>query len=260
MKEPENNIVRHWFERSIDCAVTLICWAWFLFGFIVFFSWRYIYAALFSSDPERRFQRYNSDFYRIFFKILAITAPRHTIAIDDEVRSIASGVIVCNHLSYLDPLVLIAIYPRQKTIVKSRFFEMPIFGRIIAKAGYLPDSGAGKFSTMMVKQMDTMSEYLQAGGNLFVFPEGTRSRDGRFGELNTGALKIARLYQAPIYVLQIKNTDKLFTPGKFLFQSRRTNTISLQLLERIEPDYTNTPPTTAELERRVREAFSGGQS
>ncbi|MFN2353949.1 MAG: lysophospholipid acyltransferase family protein, partial [Desulfopila sp.] len=125
---------------------------------------------------------------------------------------------------------------------------------------YLPDSGTGKFSAMMVKQMDTMREYLQAGGNLFVFPEGTRSRDGTFGELNTGALKVARLCRAPIYVLQVHNTDKLFTPGKFLFQSRRTNTISLNLLERIEPDYTNTPPTTAELKRQVLEAFSGGQS
>lgn len=260
MKRPESDILGRWVERSIDCAVTLTCWAWFLFGFIVFFSWRYVYAALFTSDPERRFQQYNSDFYRIFFKILAVTAPGHTIVIDEKVRSITAGVIVCNHLSYLDPLMLIALYPRQKTIVKSRFFKMPIFGRIIAKAGYLPDSGAGKFSAMMVKQMDTMGEHLQAGGNLFVFPEGTRSRDGKLGKLNTGALKIARLCRAPIYVLQIQNTDKLFTPGKFLFQSRRTNTISLQLLERIEPDYTNTPPTTAELERRVREAFSGGQS
>ena len=113
---------------------------------------------------------------------------------------------------------------------------------------------------MMVKQMDTMREYLQAGGNLFVFPEGTRSRNGKFGELNTGALKVARLCRAPIYVLQVHNTDKLFTPGKFLFQSRRTNTISLNLLERIEPDYTNNPPSTAELKRQVLEAFSGGQS
>ena len=58
-------------------------------------------------------------------------------------------------------------------------------------------------SQMMIEQMETMPNYLASGGNLFVFPEGTRSRDGKLGALNNGAFKIARLCRAPIYVLQI---------------------------------------------------------
>ena len=108
---------------------------------------------------------------------------------------------------------------------------------------------------MMIKQMETMESYLKAGGNLFIFPEGTRSRDGKIGTLNKGAFKIARMYRAPVYVLEIRNTDKLFTPGKFFFNTRMNNTISVKIIDCIEPDYKTSPPSTAELEQRVRQAF-----
>lgn len=244
-----------WLDRTINCVVTLICWAWFLFGFILFFSWRYLVAALVEKDPELTFQRLNSRFYQIFFRIVRVTAPRQRIEIDEEVAAIRSSVIVCNHLSYLDPLLLIALFPQQRTIVKTRFFTMPIFGWIIARAGYLPATSEGPFARLMIRQMETMPAYLQAGGNLFVFPEGTRSRDGTLGNLNKGAFKIARLCRAPIYVLQIRNTDKLFTPGKFLFNTRMENSISVKIIDCIEPDYQGNLPATAELELRVRQAY-----
>jgi 1-acyl-sn-glycerol-3-phosphate acyltransferase len=107
----------------------------------------------------------------------------------------------------------------------------------------------------MIRQMETMSPYLKAGGNLFVFPEGTRSRDGKLGNLNRGAFKIARICRAPIYVLEIRNTDKLFTPGKFLFNTRMKNSISVQIIDCIEPDYQQNPPSIAELELRVRQVY-----
>ncbi len=250
------NFFERWTDRSIDGIVTIICWVWFIFGFLLFFSWLYLAAALFSKDPEIRFQQLNSQFYRIFFKIVKLTCPSHTIHIEEKVSPIQSAVIVCNHLSYLDPLLLIALFPKQKTIVKSRFFSMPVFGKIIAKSGYLPDKGNGRFTKMMIEQMEAMGSYLQAGGNLFVFPEGTRSRDGRFGTLNKGALKIARICKAPIYVLQLHNTNKLFPPGKFFFKTRVQNTIRMELIDCIQPDYINNQPTVTELEQRVRQAYS----
>ena len=97
-----------WLDQGINCIVTLICWAWFLFGFMLFFSWRYLITALVVKDPEQAFQRFNSQFYRVFFRIVKATAPRQRIEIDEKVAAIRSSVIVCNHLSYLDPLLLIA--------------------------------------------------------------------------------------------------------------------------------------------------------
>ncbi len=257
--QTRNNTFRRWLDRCIDCWATLTCWAWFIFGYFLFFSWRYIAAALVTSDQQARFQRITHRFYTVFFRIVRVIAPRHRIVIDDEVAAIRSAVIVCNHLSYLDPLLMIALFQRHKTIVKSRFFGMPIFGWIIKKSGYLPSTSEGRFSKMMIEQMEKMPRFLASGGNLFVFPEGTRSRDGKVGTLNKGAFKIARMCRAPIYVLQIKNTNKLFTPGKFLFKTRIHNTIRVKIIDRIEPDYANDSPSAVQLEQRVRQAYDGIQ-
>lgn len=259
-KQTRNNSFGLLTDRLIDFSVTITCWIWFIFGFLLFFSWTYLAFTLLSKNPEIHFQKLNSLFYLIFFRILRVTAPRQRIEIDEQVAAINSSVIVCNHLSYLDPLLLISLLPRHKTIVKTQFFKAPIFGWIIKKSGYLPATSEGRFSRIMIEQMETMESYLKAGGNLFVFPEGTRSRNGQIGEFHMGALKIARLYRAPIYILQIRNSDKLFTPGKFLFNTRIKNIISLKIIDRKKPDYQKNPPSTAQLARRIQQAYYEGKA
>jgi len=254
-QSPDNRQLSPMVDHIFDFAVTLACWTWFIFGFLFFFSWAYLAAALFARNIELAFQRLNHYFFRIFFRLVRTAAPRQKFEIDKNIGDIRSAVVICNHLSYLDPLLLIALFPRQRTIVKPRFFDTPIFGWMIRKSGYLPASSEGRFSRLMIEQMESMGPYLQEGGNLFIFPEGTRSKDGKLGKLNQGALKIARMCKAPLYILQLQNTEKLFTPGKFLFNSRRKNHISIRLIGRITPDYCNNPPGIGQLEQRVREAF-----
>ncbi len=233
-------------------VATILLWLYFTVGFVVFFLIFYLAAWFFSQDRERAFQRLNSIFYRGFFRLARIIIPRHDWQIDDTVKHIKSSVIVCNHVSYLDPLILISLFEHHKTIVKSKFFQMPVFGWLITTAGYLPSTTEGRFSQMMIDHIEKMGDYLTAGGNLFIFPEGTRSRDGRLGTFNKGAFKIARLCKAPIKVVRICNSDKLYTPGKFLFNTGRRNTITVTLMGQIDPDYEHNPPTASELESQVR--------
>lgn len=246
-------------DRFLDFFVTILCWVWFILGFFLFFSWFYLGSALLAKKKEVSFQRLNSRFYQVFFQILRLTAPSHKWEIDQDVAAIRSAVIVCNHLSYLDPLLFIALFERHRTIVKTRFFSMPVFGWIIRQSGYFPASGEGRFTRMLLEQMQTMASFFQDGGNLFVFPEGVRSRDGRVANLNRGALKIARQCKVPIYVLQLTQTNKLFPPGKFLFQTRIKNSITLKIIDRIEPDYQHHAPPAAALEEQVRDAYKGQQ-
>jgi 1-acyl-sn-glycerol-3-phosphate acyltransferase len=82
-----------------------------------------------------------------------------------------------------------------------------------------------------------MDAHIRAGGNIIVFPEGTRSRDGAVGELHKGAFKIAKYCRAPIKVLKVRNTDKLLMPGSFLFNTCSDNTIGLTLIAELIPEY-----------------------
>jgi 1-acyl-sn-glycerol-3-phosphate acyltransferase len=243
-------------DTLLDLGVTLLCWAWFVGGFLLIFSWAYLLVWLLARDRQGGFQRLNHHFFRVFFLLLTASARRHKLSIDPRLATIRGAVVVCNHLSYLDPLFLVALFPRHRTIVKTRFFSTPIFGAMIARSGYLPATGEGRHASLFLQGMESMSAYLASGGNLFIFPEGTRSRDGRLGPFHPGALKIARMCRAPIYVLRLSGSDRLFTPGRFLFNAHLANTIAVDLLGRLEADG-DKPAGVAELDRRLRQVFSG---
>jgi len=122
-------------------------------------------------------------------------------------------------------------------------------------SGYIPSDNREEFVTLMLKNMEGMEEYLSSGGNLFIFPEGTRSRNGKIGCFSEGAFKIARLCNSPIKVLFIKNTNILFPPGRFLFNTCVQNSIEVKLIGSLEPDYRNNSTTISGLMEKVRSLF-----
>jgi 1-acyl-sn-glycerol-3-phosphate acyltransferase len=220
-----------------DIVIPLICWTYYIPGFLLFFAPAYLAAFVFSGNRERAWQKLNRLFFKIFFRLLRSITPGLSIHVADEVFSIRSAIIVSNHISYLDPILLISLYEQQKTIVKRTLFKLPVFGWILKTSGYIPSTLDG--NSDMIRRIEDMGAYLASGGNLFIFPEGTRSRDGRIGRFNKSAFKIAANCNTPIYVLFIQNTDALFPPGGFRFNTCVPNTIRVELIGRIEPDNKN---------------------
>jgi 1-acyl-sn-glycerol-3-phosphate acyltransferase len=103
----------------------------------------------------------------------------------------------------------------------------------------------------MIERLDSMDDFLASGGNLFIFPEGTRSRGGSIGRLNKGAFKIAKFSRTPVNILFIRNTNKLFKPGKFLFNTMVSNTITVEIIDRINPEYQSDHFSISDLMSRV---------
>jgi 1-acyl-sn-glycerol-3-phosphate acyltransferase len=256
MERSENRFLPRLARKGADLVVTLALWGYFTIGFVVCFSPFYLTAYLFSGDRETSFQQLNNRFYRGFFFLVRRLIPRHKWRIGPDVHRIRSCVIVCNHVSYLDPIVLISLFPRHKTIAKGSLFGIPLFGAMLRLSGYIPSSAGGRLEELMIHHLETMNDFLAAGGNLFVFPEGTRSREGDIGRFNKGAFKIARLCKAPIKVLAIRNTDALFRPGTFLFDTFVPNTITLELVETMEPDYENKAFSISELMEQAHRLLS----
>jgi 1-acyl-sn-glycerol-3-phosphate acyltransferase len=226
-----------WHQSIKDFVITVVLWGYYTIGFVILFAPFYLLARLFSPDVARTFQRLNTCFYRWFFVLLRWLVPACSWQVDDAVKAIRGSVIVANHASYLDPILLVSFFSRHTTIAKRRLFHIPIYGRVLRLSGYLPSSADGPLSDLMLLRMEQMPALLADGGNLVVFPEGTRSRDGRIGSLNTGAFKIARLCNAPIDVVYMEGTARLFQPGRFLFDTGALNIIRAQHLTRIEPRY-----------------------
>lgn len=217
----------------VDVLITLIFWVYYILGFLLFFFPVYWVAFLFAKNREYAWQRLNHLFYRSFFRLVKSITPGLSIHIAEEVAPIRSAVIVSNHISYLDPILLISLYEKQKTIVKSSLFKLPVFGWLLDTSGYIPSILTE--SPKMIARIEGLGEYFSSGGNLFVFPEGTRSRNGRVGHFNKSAFKIAIKHKVPVYVLLIQNTDRLFSPDRFWFNSCIPNTIRVELVGRIDP-------------------------
>jgi len=220
---------------ACDVFVTLLLWLYFIFGYLFFYSPLFIRAYFFSGNREKALQGLLHRYCRSFFSIVRLLIPRLSIQVQPDVRTLHSAVVVCNHVSYLDPLLLIAIFRNQKTIVKSTFFKVPIFGWILKASGYIPSSGGSPDSKPVLDRIENMGAYLSSGGILFIFPEGTRSRDGKIGRFHTGAFKIANRFNVPLRVLAIRNTQHLFRPGRFLFHTDGGYAIQVELLGSIEP-------------------------
>ena len=249
-----------WRGAAWNLGVTLVLWAYFTLGFVLFFSPFYFWVYLTQPAPHAAFQRLNHRFFRSFFRLLKWLVPGQKWRISTEVSEIRSAVIISNHLSYLDPLLFISLYPRQATIAKSRLFTIPFFGRVVRLSGYLPSKGEGDYADLMVAGMERLQGLLASGGNFFVFPEGTRRGTGRLGRLNMGAFKIARMLKAPIAVVLIRNTDRLFTPGRFLFNTREDNTIVVDFVDMIHPDYEDPDFSTRLLMDQAAQLLSGAVS
>jgi 1-acyl-sn-glycerol-3-phosphate acyltransferase len=228
-----------WRKIICDFTITIILWVYYVLGFLVLFFPSYLLVALFfPARREATFQRLNHRLHRQFFSLLRILAPDVKWHISEEVKALRSCMIIANHLSFLDPILFVSLFEKQKTIVKSDYFRLPVFGWVLRGSGYIPSMSEGLFTVNMIDQIKNMKDYLAAGGNLFIFPEGTRSRTGRIGPFDSGAFKIARLCHAtPIHVVLIRNTGKLFPPGRFLINTRDKNVIEVELSGTLLPDY-----------------------
>lgn len=224
-------------KRLKDLGATLLLWTYFTAGFLIFFSPFYLLALVFFKERTASFQALNSRFFKIFFALLRLMSPKQHWYIDSSVRDIQGAIVLCNHVSYLDSILLISLFPKHTTIAKDRLFRIPVFGRMLALSGYIPSSSEGSFSDLFLNSLDRMAGHLEKGGNIIVFPEGSRSRDGAIGALQKGIFKIARYCKAPIAVLGVRNTDRLFKPGKFLFDTCSENAIHLKRIARLHPDY-----------------------
>ncbi len=237
-----------------DFFLTLILWLYFLGAgalSLVLYSAEYI----FSKDRESSFQFISSYFYKGFFRLAALIVPGLKISIDEGIDKISSSVIICNHISYLDPILLISIIKKQKTIIKGTFFKVPVFGWIVKNSGYIPSSSSDIFNTGNADMISKLKDYIKSGGNIFIFPEGTRSKDGSLGRFKKGAFSIAKITGASITVLQIQNTGRLFIPGKFLFNTLVNNEISVNVLKTFLPDYSGAEFSAGTLSEEVRGIF-----
>jgi 1-acyl-sn-glycerol-3-phosphate acyltransferase len=140
-------------------------------------SWR-------RSDMQRRVQLLIHHAFRLFaWFMITIGLIRVTWVGRERLRE-GPILLVANHPTLIDVVLLVAAMPQADCIVKGAAERHPLMRRVVKSAGYIPNDRPEPL-------IEAGTESLRQGRSLLLFPEGTRSPEGRLGAFRRGAARIA---------------------------------------------------------------------
>lgn len=143
---------------------------------------------------------------------------RPTITGLDNVPETGGFIVASNHLSFLDSVLIAGIFPRPVGfIAKAEYFTQPgLRGRgkrfFFESFGSVPvdrDKQSGA-----VEALYRLTDVIEAGNGVGIYPEGTRSRDGRLYRGKNGVGWLALTTGAPVVPVGLRGTEKLQAPDK----------------------------------------------
>lgn len=124
-------------------------------------------------------------------------------------------IFMSNHVSNLDPPLLLPLLPgRTSVLVKKELFRIPILGFAMRVAHLVPVDRRNRESA--IASMRVAAEVIRAGLSMTIFPEGTRSLDGRLQPLKKGPFYLAMDSGCPIVPLTLLGTYEILPKGKRL--------------------------------------------
>jgi 1-acyl-sn-glycerol-3-phosphate acyltransferase len=154
-----------------------------------------------------------------------------------------------NHVSFLDgPLVMTLIPGTARVILKKSVLRIPVVGVGMRFVGFVPvdRKGAEGGKKSIARAASLMRE---RGYSFLIFPEGTRSREGRLQAFRRGGFFLALESGAPVVPVTIRGTRELMPKGQWFARKGKVEVVFHDPI----PVTGYTPGTMADLMERVRE-------
>jgi 1-acyl-sn-glycerol-3-phosphate acyltransferase len=111
-------------------------------------------------------------------------------------------VLVANHPTLIDVILLLASYPSLCCVAKGHLFSSPLIGRVLRRSGHINAGNGGTFAGTRVA-LEAI-ERLAAGDPVLIFPEATRSPANGLGPFKRGAFAIATKANVPLVSIRIR--------------------------------------------------------
>ncbi len=125
--------------------------------------------------------------------------------IEKNVPDEGPALLVCNHVSYMDALILSASIPRPvRFVMYYRIFNIPVMSWIFRNAKAIPIAGAKEDSALMQRAFDAIDAALAEGELVGIFPEGALTRDGEIAVFKSGVEKILERRPVPVVPMALK--------------------------------------------------------
>lgn len=153
----------------------------------------------------------------VYHAVKAIMRPlvrwllRPTVEGLDRVPARGPVILCANHLSLVDPVVIPVLVPRPIVyLAKREYFSWRLSRWLFTNLGVVPVDRAG--GSAAAASLDRGVQVLRDGGVLSLFPEGTRSPDGRLYRGKTGPIRLALRGGAPIVPIGLIGTGDVVPP------------------------------------------------
>ncbi len=130
-----------------------------------------------------------------------------------------SCIFMSNHQSNYDIPVLYCGLPVQfRWLAKAELFRIPIFGRSMRSAGYVSIDRSNRKSAF--RSLAKAADMIRNGTSVMIFPEGTRSSDGKLLPFKKGGFVLAVDAGVPIVPIMISGTHTIMPKGRLLISRR----------------------------------------
>jgi 1-acyl-sn-glycerol-3-phosphate acyltransferase len=127
-----------------------------------------------------------------------------------------AAVVVCNHVSYVDALVLMAGCRRPiRFVMDHQIFRAPLLGFFFRTARAIPIAPAKENPELLERAYDAIARELAAGELVGIFPEGRLTSTGEMGEFRGGIMKILERTPVPVVPMALSGLwQSLFTRNR----------------------------------------------
>lgn len=123
----------------------------------------------------------------------------------DHIPDEGPALVVCNHVSYMDALILSASIPRPvRFVMYYRIFHIPVLSWIFRTARAIPIAGAREDPALMQRAFDEIDRALANGDIVGVFPEGALTRDGEIAVFKSGVERILAKRPVPVIAMALR--------------------------------------------------------
>ncbi len=134
-----------------------------------------------SSDSKLKYHRFLQKMSRFLLRRI----PGVKVSISGVTDFDKPSVIVANHQSHIDLICLMALTPKVVFFTNDWVWKNPIYGYVLRKADYFPVHDG------IEENMDRIRSLVAQGYSLVIFPEGTRTLNGKVGRFHKGAFYVA---------------------------------------------------------------------
>jgi 1-acyl-sn-glycerol-3-phosphate acyltransferase len=125
---------------------------------------------------------------------------------DEHIPTQGAAVLVCNHVSYVDAVLLMAASPRPiRFIMDHRIFATPVMGTVFRLAKAIPVAPQKDDPEAYERAFAEARRVLDEGDLLAIFPEGGLTRDGQLAEFKGGFMKILQTHPVPVVPMALGN-------------------------------------------------------